>query len=133
MPRLRSLSAGMLVLLLAGILAACGGSDSKENKEEKKDNAADITQNPDYQKGLTLISNNNCPTCHKIDEPVTGPTYRDVANKYAPGTDSVINYLSDKIINGGTGVWGQVPMTPHPEINKADATAMVKYILLLKK
>ena len=115
------------------VLAACGGNDSKENKEEKKDTAGDITQHPDYQKGLDLISNSNCPTCHKIDEPVTGPTYREVANRYSSGSDSVINYLSDKIINGGTGVWGQVPMTPHPEINKADAVAMVKYILLQKK
>lgn len=109
-------------------LIACGGNDSKENKD-----VADITKNPDYQKGVDIIAKNNCGTCHKIDEPVTGPTFRDVANKYAPASDSVINYLSDKIINGGTGVWGQIPMTPHPELSKADATAIVKYIMLLKK
>lgn len=114
-------------------LAACGGNDSKENKDEKKDAGSDLSKNPDYQKGLGLITNSNCLTCHRVDEPLTGPTYRDVANKYSSGSDSVINYLADKIINGGSGVWGQVPMLPHPEINKDDAKAMVKYILLLKK
>lgn len=116
--------------------AACGGNDSKESKEEKKDNAtagSDPSSNPDYQKGLDLISKSNCLTCHKIDEPLTGPPYKDVAAKYAGGGDSVINYLADKIRNGGSGVWGQVPMTPHPEVPIEDAKAMVKYILLLKK
>jgi cytochrome c len=44
-----------------------------------------------------------------------------------------MNYLENKIINGGTGVWGQVPMTPHPELSKEDVTALVKYIMLFKK
>ena len=117
-------------------LAACGGSDSKENKEEKKDNTtagSDLSSNPDYQKGLEAISKSNCKTCHKVDEPLTGPAFQEVANKYASGGDSAVHYLTDKIINGGTGVWGQVPMTPHPELSKEDVTAMVKYILLLKK
>jgi cytochrome c len=114
-------------------LIACGGNDSKDNKEEKKDKASELSDNPDYQKGVDILSKNNCGTCHKVDEPVTGPTFREIANKYAPASDSVINYLANKIINGGTGVWGQVPMTPHPELNEADAKAIVKYILLLKK
>jgi len=122
------------IVLLA--FAACGGNDSKDNKEEKKDNTtagSDLSSNPDYQKGLELISKSNCPTCHKPDEPLTGPSFHDVANKYAGGGDSAIAYLTNKIINGGTGVWGQVPMTPHPELKPEEATAMVKYILLLKK
>jgi cytochrome c len=111
-------------------LTACGGNDSKENKD-----VSDITQNPDYKKGFALVSDpkNNCLTCHRIDEPLTGPPYRDVANKYAPASDSVINRLAQKVINGGTGVWGQVPMTPHPGLSEDDARAMVKYIMTLKK
>ena len=111
-------------------LIAC---NSGGTKEEKKDNANDITQNPDYQKGVSLIAKSNCLTCHKIDEPLTGPPYRDVANKYAGTSDTVVNYLAKKIISGGTGVWGQIPMIAHPEISEDDAKAMVKYILLLKK
>ena len=55
----------------------------------------------------------------------------DVAKKYA-GSDTAIAYLSHKIIAGGQGVWGTVPMTPHPAVAQADAEQMVKYILLLK-
>jgi cytochrome c len=111
-------------------LIACGGNDSKENKEEKK--GSELSDNPDYQKGLALIGNSDCGTCHKVDEAVTGPTFREIANRYSSGSDSVINYLSDKIISGGSGVWGQTPMVPHA-ISKDDAKAIVKYILLLKK
>ena len=115
-------------------LTACGGNDSKESKEEKKDGASDISQNPDYQKGLDLIAKNDCLGCHRVDEKIQGPTYRDVANKYASMPDTIIGHLAKKIINGGSGVWGDFPlMTPHPSLSEDDAQAMVKYILLLKK
>jgi cytochrome c len=114
-------------------LAACGGNGSNEKKDDKKGDASDLSKNPDYQKGLEVMAKTNCPTCHKVDEPLTGPPFRDIANKYAPASDSVMNYLEDKIINGGTGVWGQVPMTPHPELTKPEVAALVKYIMLLKK
>jgi len=51
--------------------------------------------------------------------------------KYA-GVDTAVTYLAKKIIAGGSGVWGSVPMTAHPELSQADAEQMVKYILLLK-
>jgi cytochrome c len=111
-------------------LIACNSSGSKE---EKKDNANDITQNSDYKKGLALITNSDCLTCHKVEEPLTGPPYRDVANKYASMPDSIVDHLAKKIITGGTGVWGEIPMTAHPALSEDDAKAMVKYILLLKK
>ena len=93
----------------------------------------DLSVNPDYQKGLELISKSNCLTCHKVDETLIGPKYRDVANKYTGLPDTIIRHLAGKIINGGKGVWGEVLMTPHPEVSQEDAEAMVKYILLLKK
>ena len=63
---------------------------------------------------------------------ITGPSYRDVANKYAGLPDTIVTHLASKIISGGNGVWGDVFMLPHPGISKEDAEAMVKYILLLK-
>jgi cytochrome c len=69
--------------------------------------------------------------CHKVTEKLIGPAYKDVAVKYA-GSDTALAYLSKQIIAGGSGVWGTVPMTPHPELSQADAEQMVKYILLLK-
>ena len=118
------------------LLIACnsGGSKSEkpEDKKESGTEVADISKNPDYQVGLEILAKNDCLTCHKIEETLTGPAYREVANKYA-GVDTAIAYLSSKIIKGGSGVWGAAPMTPHPGVSQADAEAMVKYILLLKK
>jgi cytochrome c len=119
------------------ILASCGGNNSNGNTSAPATDTTsaaasnDITKNPDYQKGFALVSKNNCFTCHKIDEKLIGPAYRDVAKKYA-GNDTAVAYLAKKVITGGKGVWGEVPMTPHPDLSMADAEQMVKYILLLK-
>lgn len=82
--------------------------------------------------GEKLISKSDCMGCHKIDKKLIGPSYLEIAKKY-PANDKNINYLSDKIIKGGTGVWGQIPMSGHATIKKDDAKKMVKYILSLKK
>jgi cytochrome c len=118
-------------------LIACNSSgdkskDATETKEEKKADENSITDNPDYVAGLELIAKSDCLTCHKVDEKLTGPSYRDVANKYASEAPGIIPKLADKVIKGGTGVWGQIPMLPHATLSQTDAEAMVKYILLLK-
>lgn len=122
---------------IALMLIACGGSGT-ENKEQPKEEAKQETaaapspsDNPDYEKGLALIAASDCLTCHKVDEKLTGPAYRDVANKYE-NSETNIKMLAEKIVKGGTGVWGEIPMTPHPAITPADAEQMVKYIFLLK-
>ena len=120
----------LFIIPVVAILVACGGNDSGNKKETA---ASDITENPDYKTGLALISKSDCLTCHKVDEKLTGPPYRDVANKYASQAPGIIPQLAEKIVKGGSGVWGEVPMLPHPNIPQADAEKMVKYILLLKK
>lgn len=112
------------------LLASCGGGSDNSKTEAPKTN--DITKNPDYQKGLALVSKSNCFTCHEIDTKKTGPAYRDVADKYASYPDTIVTHLAKKVISGGMGVWGEIPMLPHPELSQADAEAMVKYVLLLK-
>ena len=121
-----------------GLLASCGGGNEKNTETEaRKDDAKqeakqeDPADNPDYQKGLELVGKNDCLTCHKINEASTGPAYQAVAAKY-PNTPEVIDQLSNKVIKGGSGNWGVVPMTPHPNLSKEDAVAMVKYVLALK-
>jgi len=125
----------LLPLTAFVLLLACNSSGSNEEKKDEKPAAGtnDLSGNPDYQNGLALVSKSDCFTCHKIDEPLTGPSYRDVANKYASYPDTIIAHLASKIIAGGHGVWGEVPMTPHPAVSEDDAKTMVKYILLLKK
>ena len=125
------------VLSATVFLVSCGSGDKKEAGgktdepvAEKKD---DVSSNPDYQNGLALIAKSDCLTCHKIDEKLIGPSYRDVANKYAGTSDTIVSHLAGKIISGGSGVWGEVLMTPHAALSKAEAETMVKYILLLKK
>ncbi len=121
----------------AAIVAACGSGD--ENKKEVKTDektetkpANDLSSNPVYQKGLALISDgkNICLTCHKIDEKLTGPTYRDVANKYE-NTEANVQMLATKVMKGGTGVWGEIAMPPNASVSKEDAEAIVRYIFLL--
>lgn len=125
-----------MIISLPALLYACGGGDKTESKtdtpvtETKTD---DVSSNPDYQKGLELVAKSDCLTCHKVDEKLTGPSYREVANKYAGTSDTIVSHLAGKIISGGSGVWGEVMMTPHPSISKEDAESMVKYIMLLKK
>ena len=120
-------------------LIACNSEDKKtpdtatETKEAPKSTETSITDNPDYQAGLAWIAKSDCLTCHKVDEKLTGPAYRDVANKYADQAPGIVPKLAEKIIKGGTGVWGEVPMLPHPTLSQADAETMVRYILLLKK
>ena len=127
----------ILVVPFAALIlfVACNSGGSKDEKKEETPatETNDLSKNPDYQKGLALVSKTDCFTCHKIDDVLTGPPYREVANKYAGMPDTIIAHLAGKIIKGGTGVWGQVFMTPHAGVSEEDAEAMVKYILLLKK
>jgi cytochrome c len=85
----------------------------------------------DVDQGKQLLSKSDCLTCHQVQVKVVGPAYSAVAAKY-PATTENIDKLADKIIKGGSGSWGQIPMTPHPSVAKADAEKMVKYILSLK-
>ncbi|MHA4894451.1 c-type cytochrome [Pedobacter sp. PWIIR3] len=80
--------------------------------------------------GEALIKKSDCLACHSVKNKIVGPAYVNVAAKY---TAADIDHLADKIIAGGAGVWGDVPMSPHPAVSKSDAKEMVKYILSLKK
>lgn len=81
--------------------------------------------------GKQLISQSDCKSCHTEKSKLIGPSYKDIAAKYPANTKN-ISLLAGKIIKGGTGVWGQVPMTPHAALSKKDAEEMVKYILSIK-
>lgn len=121
-----------IALSIIGFLFACSsGGDKKTESEPAPAKTEDLSENPDYQKGLEITAKSDCFSCHKIDEKNIGPAWRDVANKYA-GQDTAVSYLAKKIIKGGSGVWGEVPMAPHPDFSIEDAEAVAKYVLLLK-
>ncbi len=116
-----------IVIAAATVITACGSNETKQAPGTEQ--TTGISSNPDYQKGLALIAKSDCLTCHKVSEKLVGPAYKDVAKKY---TEKDISTLAEKVIKGGQGNWGTIPMTPHPTLAKADAEQMVKYILLLK-
>jgi len=123
------------------LAVACGSNSNSDSAgtqttspaaESHESAANDISKDPNYQKGLKLVAQNDCLTCHKVNGQSTGPSYEEVAGKYT-NDETTINMLAQKIIDGGSGKWGTVPMTAHPTLKPDDAKQMVKYILLLKK
>ncbi|WP_338876837.1 ThuA domain-containing protein [Spirosoma sp. SC4-14] len=80
--------------------------------------------------GKKLIEGSDCKACHSINKKSIGPAYADVAKKYK-GDNSALERLTKKVITGGAGVWGETPMSAHPQLSAADASEMVKYVLSL--
>jgi cytochrome c len=80
---------------------------------------------------LALATSKNCLACHAIDKKVVGPAYKDVAAKYA-GQKDVVDKLAAKIMKGGSGVWGPVPMPANTQVNAAEAKKLAAWVLTLK-
>ena len=78
-----------------------------------------------------LLKKNNCIACHAADKKLVGPSYKAVADKYR-GQSGAADKLAKKIRAGGAGVWGAIPMPPHPQVSEADAKTMATYILNTK-
>ena len=79
-----------------------------------------------------LAVKNNCIACHAIDKRVVGPAWREVAQRYK-GNPGAKAYLSAKILNGGHGAWGAMPMPGFPKLSPADAGTLVDFVLGLAK
>ncbi|NNL90981.1 MAG: DUF1080 domain-containing protein [Saprospiraceae bacterium] len=80
--------------------------------------------------GAILIGKHDCKTCHNKSKKTVGPSYVDIAKKYEH-TDENIQSLVNKIKLGGSGIWGEQVMTPHPEVSNYDLTQMVSYVFTL--
>jgi len=78
--------------------------------------------------GADLAKKNNCMSCHGVDKKIIGPAFKDVAKKYKGNADAVA-LLSKKVKDGGSGVWGPIPMSPNKSISDADIKTMVEYVL----
>lgn len=75
-----------------------------------------------------LATKSGCMACHQVDKKVVGPAYQDVAKKYA-GDKGAEAKLIDKVIKGGAGVWGQVPMPPNAAVKPEDVKTLVHWVL----
>ncbi|MDE2092358.1 MAG: c-type cytochrome [Burkholderiales bacterium] len=80
---------------------------------------------------LELAQKKNCLACHAVDKKVLGPAYKDVAAKYA-GQKDAVDKLAAKVMKGGSGVWGNIPMPANPQVSEAEAKQLVQWILSLK-
>lgn len=129
----------LVLLAMAAAIISCGSNDNKKEEETTATGsaansgpvaAADLANHPDYKQGFELVGKSDCFGCHSVSSRINGPSYKEVAERYA-GRPEAVDSLATKIITGGAGNWGEIAMTPHPNLSKEDATAMVKYILLL--
>lgn len=78
-----------------------------------------------------LAKAKNCLACHATDKKLVGPSYKDVAKKYA-GDAKAADMLAAKIMKGGSGVWGAIPMPANPQVNEAEAKKLAAWVLSLK-
>ena len=134
----------MKKLILTGMLASlvivsCSKKEATAEVPQQESNVmleeptekaeAAVALSPE-EEGKKLVEGTDCMSCHKIDSKLVGPSYHDVAAKY---TEADIDMLANKIIEGGKGNWGEIPMTPHAGMSTDNAKLMVKYILSQKK
>jgi cytochrome c len=131
-----------ILILLAGVtswtITSCGGKKEEAKTEDANDDYSDneiaepekATSEDLIKQGQALVDQSDCKTCHHPTNKIVGPSHTDVAKKYE-FTQANIALLAGKIKKGGAGTWGEIPMTPHPDITDADAEKMAMYVLSL--
>ncbi len=93
--------------------------------------AAGIAASTPAMADLALATAKNCMACHAVDKKLVGPSYKDIAAKYA-GQKDAAEKLAGKVIKGGSGVWGPVPMPANPQISADDAKKLAAWVLATK-
>lgn len=133
----------ILVLLVAATtswtMTSCGGKKEEGKEEAKEEEAYDDNDIAEPKKessedlikqGQLLVDQSDCKTCHHATNKIIGPAHAEVAKKYEFTQGNVV-MLAGKIIKGGSGVWGEIPMTAHPDLSQQDAEKMAMYVLSL--
>lgn len=81
--------------------------------------------------GLALAQRKNCMACHAVSKPLMGPSFHDIADKYAARSDAG-DTLAKTIVKGSVGVWGNVPMPANTQLTSAEAHELARWVLSLK-
>ena len=108
-------------------ILSCGGNKSEQT--EAASEPAAVALDP-IKEGEQLVAQSDCKTCHHPTNKIIGPAHTDVAKKYE-FTAANVDLLAEHIIKGSTGVWGDIPMTAHPDLSPEDAKKMARYVLSL--
>lgn len=119
-------------MMIFAISLSCSKNENSGKKDvlvEEEVPAPKVVADP-IAEGKSLIEGSDCLGCHKVNETLIGPSYKEVAAKYE-NTPENVELLADQIINGSSGVWGNVPMPAHG-FSKENAKFMAQYILSLK-
>lgn len=103
--------AGLVVLLSGGVMAALGYQQAFAAPE-----------------GLAVAKTNACMGCHAVDRKLVGPSFQQIAARYK-GDSAAPGKLQLKVRNGGSGVWGMIPMPSHPAMSDKDIHAVVAWVL----
>jgi len=119
--------------IVFAIVTACASQGVAQTKKPaaKKPAAAAAAPSADVAAGKALIAKSDCMACHKLDGKLVGPGFKQIAKKY-PSNEENKNTLAKKVVEGGSGVWGAIPMSPHPALSVDDAKKIVTYVLSVK-
>lgn len=131
------------ILCVSFLVAGCGGNSASQKISDDSLSANNGAGTPDAARenpntvsimtstdeGATLIVKNDCRNCHKEREKLIGPAFSEIAKRYGHYD---IDPLAAKIVKGGSGHWGDTPMSPHPSLPIADARIIVRFILSYK-
>jgi cytochrome c len=122
-------------LMSAMLLSACGSKKEEAKDDSAYDGYEGSTEAASGETdlvalGKVLVDESDCKTCHHPTNKIVGPAHADVAAKY-DFTEANVKMLAGKIINGGSGVWGEIPMNAHADVSQADAENMARYVLSL--
>jgi cytochrome c len=124
----------VFAIAMVMVIASCGSKKTESTNTEDygtpDESAAPVASVDVVAQGESLVNASDCKTCHHKTNKIIGPSHTDVAVKY-DFTQANVTLLASKIISGGTGVWGEIPMTPHADISLVDAEKMARYVLSL--
>ncbi len=119
------------VVTVAATIISCGPKEKKATEEFNVNESTESKPAVDLiAQGEALVKASDCKTCHHPVNKIIGPSHTDVAKKYE-FTEANVKMLAQKIIAGGQGVWGEIPMAAHADISTENAESMARYVLSL--
>jgi cytochrome c len=125
-----------LFIVFSAVCFAVACNNSKTTLPHPNDDTAQTNANnpanAEEQTGLELVASHDCFSCHKVADQLVGPAYEQVAERYKDSSDAIVDTLTNRVIRGSSGHWGEAQMTPHPNIPEQDVRSMVNYVLSLK-
>lgn len=121
----------LLAILILSIMTSLIALQASAQTKGKS-NAPEVKKiNPEIEQGRVAVEKSDCLSCHRPTIKLIGPSFRSIAQKYKPTLENQ-HILVQKILEGGSGTWGEVPMSPHSDLEEPIIRKMITYILSLK-